>query len=50
VCSSFVASVALVMMIDVEDPNSRRRRNAATSMGAAFKVRFFRLRPDLSTQ
>ena len=43
-------SVALVMMTEVPDPNRRRRRYSATSIGAALSARFFCARPVRSTQ
>ena len=49
-CPTFVASVALVMMTEVSLPKSLRRRNSATSIGAALSAKVRCPRPVLSTQ
>ena len=47
---TLVASVALVMMMLVSLSNKRRRKNSATSIGAALSVRFLCALPLRSTQ
>jgi hypothetical protein len=43
-------SVALVRIIEVSDPNNRRRKKSATSIGAALRLSSCWARPVRSTQ